>query len=953
MEFTMSQTARSMMPTPSISTLYRAVAIMSLAGTALSASASGPEQAAKPFTDTQSKPHDHENLAIPKNQDKLNAQPVRSGRILAYANSKSSLISDLESLDNVDFVRVISSEFGVYELTAHSAALAESLEQDILSLPNVNFVRLDREAINDRTTTLQRRSQTARQTNSPATQWPGVTVLPSDTTNGRGVAVDPLQNSQWHFINNNGVPATAGRHNNIPDSIYTTDGIFGTGIQIGIANQGFNTHLDEDHTELDANYTRDLSMTFDPNRFADNVTITAIAGLIGAELDGSRVMGVAPNVQMGTFNWPLAPDSIPLQEFDAFDWLSRELDIRVYNSAFYYEDAVAAYNLGSIDSYVQNSLKNSYAFGRNRRGLINIFSTGINPNSFFDIAGVPAPAWPDPYFFPPAAGATWSPLDEVLDQALNSGGNASATTLTNDWVQGPYYPNGQIANYGPANDRRSFVFQTVAEDGFADIYSAQGPAVFASFYGGTTNFIQAQAAGQTLPLNALTTTVSDNVGFFPNNANAFPNSSETMSGAAIGAGVIALMLEINPGLSIRDIQHILFESIQESDRQGDGDTTWKWPNFDTTRTYLGNGGNSFWQANTGFYTGGPITEPQTIVHSDLYGFGVVDVEIALQKAASWQGTDRLIRLDTGLVGAVDGSSSDFEVEIPDAEILQLSEADGELGIDGQSIIGSGSTTLPRICVRQNIKIEAINVELTIEGNGNEDLFIRLDSPHGTTSLLKLPSTNNPFGTTLSDPGDPQDDDFDTALEVNINGTDFALFRHKFLSWKHWGELSGGNWSIQISDFGPDETQPEGEEATAGMDPTPGADNVMFYGLFGVPGSEFRSEKTVVAYRFEIFGTEIGAPLFEGCNPAETSCPGDMNGDGIVDAADLQIFIQLYLNGDAVADINEDGVLDYSDILLFRGLWQPGYCNGTGLGGGRPRPGDTNAGDDNNPSSRPI
>ncbi len=946
MEFTMSQSARSMMPNQSMSTLIRAFVIMSACGLAMPALGAGPTSGSRPFNPDRPEPVDRPTAA-PKNLDQLLALPLRSGTIVISAKNPSAFQFEapalIQALPNVSLVRVIDADLGVYELLADTTQDARAAYDILAPHDSIRSVRLDWDGSQVRNTlrtghnTNRKRHQVSK---NPLVLWPGVTPNPADESGPRGgVSTDPLFGSQWHFING----VNVGFDNNIPASVYAT-GLAGNGVQVAFSNLGINTHVDTDHTELDGGFRNALTMTFDPGLFSDSTIMTSLAGTLAGEIDAAGIQGIAPGVEFGNFNWPVVPSSfaggIPLFEFEAFNWLMPEIDIKVYNmGATYYDDPVQDLNRGSTLDYVPVPYRNSFSFGRNRKGTINVFGTGSNPFAVDIIDGFFAPGWPDPYNFPPG-GATWSPLDELFNQ----GGNASATTLTDDWTQPAFYPNAQVANYPPANDRRAFVFQTVAEDGFADIYAGQGPGVFASFFGGTTNRTQ----GGT-PTNLLTSVPgASNVGFFPLNTETYPNESETMSGAMIGAGVIALMLEINPNLTIRDIQHIFFESIQESTKPANI----KWPQFENTRLYLQ---NSFWQVNTGFYTGGPITEPQAIRHSDIFGFGVVDVELALQKAANWQRVPRLIRLDTGLVGSFSDDQIDteteIEVEIADAVINTIIEPDGELGIDGISVITPGTPAgLPTICVRQNLNIEAITLELTIEGNGNEDLFIQISSPSGTSSVIKLPTTNNPIGVTPD--GFP---DNATAGEVVINGTAYALYRHSFLSWKHWGELSGGEWNIGFVDFGPDNTQhPEGElPDTNAMPPTPGADHILFMGAFGVPGSPNRTPKTVTGYRFEIFGTESGEPIFEGCNPLATSCPADLDGNGIIDYRDLQIFVYYFQEGNAIADVDGDGDIDYNDLLLFRGIWRPGFCEGGQFGNGRPRPGDTNAGGDNNPSTRPI
>jgi len=59
--------------------------------------------------------------------------------------------------------------------------------------------------------------------------------------------------------------------------------------------------------------------------------------------------------------------------------------------------------------------------------------------------------------------------------------------------------------------------------------------------------------------------------------------------------------------------------------------------------------------------------------------------------------------------------------------------------------------------------------------------------------------------------------------------------------------------------------------------------------------------------------------------AETSCPGDLNGDGVVDSADLLLLLNAWGDCHAApancpADLNGDGVVDSADLLLLLGAW---------------------------------
>jgi hypothetical protein len=420
------------------------------------------------------------------------------------------------------------------------------------------------------------------------------------------------------------------------------------------------------------------------------------------------------------------------------------------------------------------------------------------------------------------------------------------------------------------------------------------------------------------------------------------------SSAAIAGGIIALMLEANPSLTVRDIQHIFFESIFESTRLN------RFPEFNPSQRYIDpfvptgiSGIASFWQINAALH---PLPAGVAAVrHSDQYGFGVIDAELAVSKAETWQGAPRLVALDTGRIDedSMVGDQEDprVPVEIPDAEFIMINET--------STVLQRGAGAQIRICVRNNIKIEAIVVELTATGLGWNEIFTVLESPYGTFSNLSYPTTRNAPGTSFTEElFDDERDEF--AYNPGTLGTDqMALIRHEFTTFKHWGELSGGNWTLNFYDFGPDGENEEGEAST---DTDPAVPNVHDLGVFGLPGASYREEKEITSFRIRIYGYEVGEEPFLGCDPFVTSCPADINADGVVSTADLNLFLEWYFSGDARADFNDNGILDFFDISAFRAIFQPGFCTIGGgappFTGGRPRPGSNNAGD-TNPPTRPI
>ncbi|MFT5424334.1 MAG: hypothetical protein ACI89L_002129 [Phycisphaerales bacterium] len=49
---------------------------------------------------------------------------------------------------------------------------------------------------------------------------------------------------------------------------------------------------------------------------------------------------------------------------------------------------------------------------------------------------------------------------------------------------------------------------------------------------------------------------------------------------------------------------------------------------------------------------------------------------------------------------------------------------------------------------------------------------------------------------------------------------------------------------------------------------------------------------------------------------EPGCPADLNGDGIYDSGDIQVFIAFFFGGNLAVDLNGDGILDNGDIGAF-------------------------------------
>ncbi|MCC5786010.1 MAG: dockerin type I repeat-containing protein [Phycisphaerales bacterium] len=77
------------------------------------------------------------------------------------------------------------------------------------------------------------------------------------------------------------------------------------------------------------------------------------------------------------------------------------------------------------------------------------------------------------------------------------------------------------------------------------------------------------------------------------------------------------------------------------------------------------------------------------------------------------------------------------------------------------------------------------------------------------------------------------------------------------------------------------------------------------------------------------GSGSGPFTLNALGPGEPSlvggptCPPDLNGDGVVDADDFFLFLQLFAAGDLRADFNNDGVIDADDFFEFLNAFAAG------------------------------
>ncbi len=264
---------------------------------------------------------------------------------------------------------------------------------------------------------------------------------------------------------------------------------------------------------------------------------------------------------------------------------------------------------------------------------------------------------------------SWGPADDgarlegpgpLSESAIASGIRSGRSGLgcIYVWAGGNGYDDDNSNYDGYANSRYTIAVAASTNLGRRAFYSEKGANLLVS----------APSDGGTLAIT--TTDRTGRLGFAA--GNYVSNFGGTSSAAPLAAGVVALMLQANPNLSWRDVQHILLTTAQQID-PADPD----------------------WQTNG---VGLPVNHK--------YGFGRIDASAAVTAAVGWS--------PAGPETVVEASASPH-VPIPDNDPVGITST---LQID------------------PDIRVEFVEVYFTAANHSYwGDLEIMLTSPAGTRSVL--------------------------------------------------------------------------------------------------------------------------------------------------------------------------------------------------------------------------
>ena len=275
------------------------------------------------------------------------------------------------------------------------------------------------------------------------------------------------------------------------------------------------------------------------------------------------------------------------------------------------------------------------------------------------------------------------------------------------FAAGNDYNIGADTNFeGLINTRLTISVGAVGKDGLHASYSTPGAALFVSGPGGDyesrSNFVTAAAGGP-----------------------CFEAGAGTSFACPVVSGVVALMLEANSNLTWRDVQGIL-ASTSRITNDPDDDSL--------------------------------VTNAAGYKHSNFYGFGIVNANMAVRAAETWDlfPPEEILEVPSGLINI---RIADLSSTLPSSAISTVTLSSSNFEFDPSM---------------KGFFTESVMLLLDIRHFSRGDLDITLTSPAGTKSLLhpgKRPET--------------------TQLDIDE--------RWKLMTVRSWGESPFGNWTLSVTD----------------------------------------------------------------------------------------------------------------------------------------------------------
>lgn len=410
--------------------------------------------------------------------------------------------------------------------------------------------------------------------------------------------------------------------------------IKGQGINVMVLDDG----IDIKHEDLSANINKSMTFNFinnsnnptpanSPNYQHDSHG-TNVAGIIAAAQNGKGVMGIAPRVNLGGANLLSAPRNVDLDSYGGAAF-SKNTDI--FNASYGKNpSAPIPYDTATNTPTHIRSIVNL----RNQKGAILVKSAGNEFIEFFEGANRTRDC-PDQFknilsCENPAHDIEALEPNVILVGAANAQGRKAFYSNAGpvNWITGLAGESGRGGIFGEG------------EDGFAYTpnerrTAVRGPSIFSTDLQGCQRGYSRSNSTDNLFARGLSIFKG-----IKNNPNCdYSQMGGTSAATPTVTGVVALILQVNPDLTWRDVREILLQSSRVIDKNYDlriaanhlvDLTTGRMLTQTGTRSDIRDGMTQVplefgWQTNgAGFQ------------YSNWYGFGLVNAEAAVKLAKKYK-----------------------------------------------------------------------------------------------------------------------------------------------------------------------------------------------------------------------------------------------------------------------------------------------------------------------------